>query len=383
MPGERKVLLLADESPFIRERAPLARELDNYLEALGSSGWQAAVATVRARWDWHRELESRGIPACSLTTTRYSGLPIAARRFAQVVGRESPDIVHAFGPFCALISGASRFLAPGPTRIYDRSHVSGRPRLTYASRIAARLNDHTMARSGAVRDAALLLDRTPPAKVSVALDGARAPREVGDAELARLRHDRGIKPGSAVVGIVARLRPEKGHLTLLEAMRSLGSRIPRPLHLVVVGAGPFERAIRNAIGADEPFIPHLVGYQDDVAPWYALSDVVAIPSYQDASPKAAAEALAAARPVVASNVGGLPEQIVDGVTGLLVPPGDPGALAQAILTVLTDRALASRLGVAGRVHYRSHLTLEQRSVRWMRCYDEVMNPHPRQKRDHR
>lgn len=369
---ERKTLLLADESPFLRERAPLASELGSFLVALSQNGWRAAVVTVRARWEWHDELRRAGTGAYSLRTTRYAALPAASWRLASIVRREAPNIIHAFGPFCALISGGSRFLAPGPVRIYDRSHVSGGPRLTYGSRIAAALNDHTMARSEAVRHAALVFDRAPAEKVSVALDGAPAPREVGAAEITRLKQALGIKPGDAVVGIIARLRPEKGHLTLLEAMRALGPLLERPLHLLIVGAGPFEEVVRQAISPDEPFIAHLIGYQEDIAPWVAMSDVVAVPSYQDASPRTAAEGLAAARPVVASRVGGLPEQIVDGSTGILVPPHDPEALTQALLKILTDATLARRLGEAGRSCYLSRFTLEHRSARWIKCYDEIM-----------
>lgn len=372
MHGDRSVLLLADESPFRRERAPLARELDLVLSSLRDEGWRPVVVTVRARWEWHDTLNSRGISADSLRTTRYSGLPIAAWKLARIVRREEPGMIHAFGPFCALISGLSRFLQPGPIRIYDRSHVSGRPRLDVGSRVAARWNDHTMARSLAVSEAARRLDRTPATKISVALDGALAPRPVDDREAARLREDLGIAQDAAVVGTIARLRPEKGHLTLFQAMRLLAPKLTQQVHLLVVGGGPYEATIHRSIQPDEPFVPHLVGHQEDVAPWFAIADVIAIPSYQDASPKAAAEALAMGKPIVASRVGGVPEQIVDGGSGLLVRAKDPEALAEALGLVLNEPELAQRLGDAGRERYASRFTLEARTERWIRCYDQVM-----------
>lgn len=363
---------MSDESPFERERAPLSRRLDAVIDDLATGGWAAGLVTVRSRWNWHDQLLERGIGAHSLRTTRYTSLPIAANRLAKVIRHELPTVIHAFGPFCALISGLSRYMAPGPVRIYDRSHVSGGLRLNLGSRVAGLLNDRTMARSLAVRDAALGLDKTSPSKIVVAMDGAVEPREVHADEATALRSALGVSSDEHVVTIVARLRPEKGHQTLIEAMRLLAADQDPRLHLLVVGAGPFEEAIHEALRAEEPFVAHLEGHQADIAPYLAISDVVAVPSYQDASPKVAAEAMASGRAVVASAVGGLREQIVDGVTGLLVPPRDPQALAQALKRVLADAHLAARLGEAGRRRYQSHFTLEQRTTRWMRCYDESM-----------
>lgn len=373
MPRSAGILFVADESPFERERFPLSRELDYVISLLLEEGWSCSVATVRSRWDWHDQLRARGIPAYSLDTTAYAALPLASMRLAGIIGRETLSIIHALGPFCALISGLSRYLQRGPVRIYDRSHISGRTRLNIGSRVAARMNDHTLVRSEAVRDAARELDRTDPMNVSVALDGAFSPREASREEVQDLRDRLGIPEEASVIGMVARFRPEKGHLTLLEAMRLAAPQSSTPLHLVLVGAGPYEPAVRQELRPQEPFLPHLVGYQEDIAPWLALADVIVIPSYQDASPKTAAEALAAGCAVVASNVGGIPEQIIDGYTGLLVPPKQPEALAQALLELLSDPSRRHQLGSAGQAFYESKLTVEQRTHRWMECYDKIMS----------
>jgi glycosyltransferase involved in cell wall biosynthesis len=93
-----------------------------------------------------------------------------------------------------------------------------------------------------------------------------------------------------------------------------------------------------------------LGWRHDLVRLYADLDVVALASLNEGSPVVLIEALAAARPVVGTAVGGVPEVVLDGETGLTVPPSDPPALAEAILRLLNDRPLGERLGAAGRRH---------------------------------
>src|SRR5205823_8805323 len=129
---------------------------------------------------------------------------------------------------------------------------------------------------------------------------------------------------------VGRLSPEKGVEELIEAARGLPLR--------VVGDGPLRVPTAG-------FVP-----PGELGPWYERAAVVAAPSRREGYGVVAREAMAWGRPVVATSVGGLPEAIEDGVTGLLVPPGDVGALERALRRLLEDAALRERLGAAARVH---------------------------------
>jgi glycosyltransferase involved in cell wall biosynthesis len=131
---------------------------------------------------------------------------------------------------------------------------------------------------------------------------------------------------------VGRLSPEKGVLELVEAC---GDDLP----LVVAGDGPLRARVPQARG----FVP-----PDELGPWYERAAVVAAPSHREGYGVAAREAMAWGRPVVASAVGGLTDAVVDGVTGLLVPPGDAAALRAALERLLGDAALRGRLGAAAR-----------------------------------
>jgi glycosyltransferase involved in cell wall biosynthesis len=182
-----------------------------------------------------------------------------------------------------------------------------------------------------------------------------------------LPEEYGFPAGSPLVGVVARLEPEKGHPTLLEAWPMVLERVP-DARLLIVGEGS-QRDALEARAEDLGLLGEpcegdacvgtrharpgakvvFTGRRDDVPAVTAALDVAVLPSYREAQGLVILEAMALGRPVVASNVGGIPEMIEDGVTGLLVAPRDPEALADAIVRVLTDHPLADTMARAGRV----------------------------------
>jgi glycosyltransferase involved in cell wall biosynthesis len=178
-----------------------------------------------------------------------------------------------------------------------------------------------------------------------------------------LRDEYGMEPGSQIVGVIARLEPEKGHPTLFEAWPRVLREVA-DAYLLVVGEGSRRAELERLAG--ELRIAHRVvftGRRDDVPAVTAALDVAVLPSYREAQGLTILEAMALSRPVVASNVGGIPEVIHDGVTGLLVPPHDAEALAGAIIRLLTDHSYADLIARAGHdlVHDRFcvELMLEQ------------------------
>jgi glycosyltransferase involved in cell wall biosynthesis len=162
-----------------------------------------------------------------------------------------------------------------------------------------------------------------------------------------LPEEYGMEPGSQIVGVVARLEPEKGHPTLLEAWPAVLRSVP-DAYLLIVGEGS-RRDSLEALARDLHIAHRVVftGRRDDVPAVTAALDVAVLPSYREAQGLSILEALALSRPVVASDVGGIPEVITDGVTGLLVPPHDADSLAAAIVRLLRDHSYADTLGRAG------------------------------------
>ena len=152
-------------------------------------------------------------------------------------------------------------------------------------------------------------------------------------------HDVGAEDDPPFVLYAGRLSPEKGVLELVQAANG----IP----LVVVGDGPLRDQVPGARG----FVPH-----DELLRLYERAAVVAVPSYREGFGVVCAEAMAHARPVVASSVGGLLDLVADGETGIHVPPGDVRALRDALQRLLADRELRRRLGEAGRERVRERFS---------------------------
>jgi glycosyltransferase involved in cell wall biosynthesis len=167
----------------------------------------------------------------------------------------------------------------------------------------------------------------------------------------------------------ARLDAQKGLLHLVEAARAVPAAV-----FLIAGEGPertdLEAAARRSAVEDRV---RLLGPRDDVPALLAACDVFVLPSLFEGAPLAILEAMAAGRPVVASRIGGVDELLLDGVTGLLVPPADPAALAGAILRLIATPALRVRLADAGRERARAFdAPAMARAV--MALYDEVVGP---------
>ena len=190
--------------------------------------------------------------------------------------------------------------------------------------------------------------------ISLIRNGVDLQRYAEQEACCTLPEEYGMEPGSQIVGVVARLEPEKGHPTLLVAWPQVLRAVP-DAYLLIVGEGSRRDALEAQ--ARELRIAHRIvftGRLDDVPAVTAALDVAVLPSYREAQGLSVLEAMALSRPVVASNVGGIPEMVEDGVTGLLVPPHDADALAVAIIRLLTDHPYADTLGRAGHdlVHVR-------------------------------
>ncbi|MFO0752899.1 MAG: glycosyltransferase [Thermodesulfovibrionales bacterium] len=180
---------------------------------------------------------------------------------------------------------------------------------------------------------------------------------------ARRRHRSllAIPYDAPVVGIVSNLRPVKGVDLFLRAAHSIRREIPRARFVVVGDGGEREGLARLARGLDLAGSVHFLGKRDDVASLLSAFDVGVLSSLSESFSNALIEYSAAGLPVVATDVGGSREAVLQGVNGFIVPPGDSGALAAAAIKVLTEEALALRMGTAGRERARELFSL-RRSV---------------------
>ncbi len=215
------------------------------------------------------------------------------------------------------------------------------------------------------------------ARCAVVHDGVELPVLPSPEERRRGRLVLGLSESGPLVLIAGQVSEVKGIWEFIEAAARLcgaGS----PAHFVVLGddlktAGAVRRdaeARVRALGIGDRV--SFLGFRKDAPSLIALFDVVTVPSHVEPLGNATLEAMAAARPVVGSNVGGIPEMIVDGETGLLVPARDSAALAAAIDTLVSDPVLSDRLGAAGRERAALHFSVPAHAARMQAIYDEVV-----------
>lgn len=167
-----------------------------------------------------------------------------------------------------------------------------------------------------------------------------------------------IPDDAILIGNINRLVPEKGHFFCLEAFRMVLDRLPRVL-LLIVGDGLLRKEIEakiNELDLNDNVI--MIGHRDDVASILSGLDISLHTSIWEGTPLAIIEAMLMGKAIIATNVGGVPELIEDGVTGILVAPYDKDALAEAIIKLINNKALAKRIGEAASKRAKEKFTLK-------------------------
>ena len=310
--------------------------------------WELATRLARARWDvrvwlspapgvdeFASALTARSIPVTRMREVDsrwdWSGMWATWRRF----GRERPDLLHVHHVWPA----ADRYLAvlaaaAGVPHLVVTEHIEGRSHSAAQVRLKRRelgQAEVVTAVSAAVADSLVSDYGVKRARVRVVPNGAELPDEAAEEAAARrLREQLGAGALRPLWVCAGRLEEQKGQDVLLDALAEVRRR---GLGFVAVLAGDgslrgaFEARAR-ALGLEASV--HFPGQVEDLGPLLTAADAVVLPSRWEGLPLVLLEALARARPVVASAVGGVPEVVVDGEQARLVPPGDPQALAEVL-----------------------------------------------------
>ena len=295
-----------------------------------------------------------GVPASCLDGGR-PGDPRWALRLRALVRDAGIQVVHVHSPLVAALARPALRSLPGRRRpaLVGTEHnlwSSHHPVTRWANRLTLPLEDVTLAVSEEVRASMhpRLAGRTEVVVQGVDVEAIAARRGERDSARAEL----GIGPDEVLVATVANLRGNKDYPTMLAAARRLADT-GIPIRFVSVGQGPLAQELettREQLGLGDRF--RFLGYRDDPVRVLVAADVFCLSSRFEGLPIALLEAMAAGLPVVATTVGGIPTVVTDGQEGRLVPPGDPGALANAVAE-LADRESRSRLAKAATARVRS------------------------------
>ena len=189
----------------------------------------------------------------------------------------------------------------------------------------------------------------------------------------KIRTELGFRPKNTVVGVVARLEPQKGHVYLIRAARKIIDAYPS-VRFAFIGKGglrdELEQMIREA-GLDDHFM--FLGFREGIPRILRAVDIFTLPSLFEGLPNVILEAMAAGKPVVASSVDGSVEAVVDEETGLLFPPKDSEALADALVRLLKHPKAAQEMGMKGRKRVEDHFALKRQVAEFETLYMSGMN----------
>jgi glycosyltransferase involved in cell wall biosynthesis len=297
----------------------------------------------------------------------------AVGRLVALMQRWHPDVVHGH-LYPAFVHGSLAGQLAGVPALVSTAHtLIVRPGDAWVTRL-------TRTRVIAVSQAAkqlLVEGGVSPRAIRVIPNGIE-PRYFDDErERARVERQRlRIPEGVLIVGTIARLSEEKGHRELLHIARGVLDRRPDTVFLIV-GTGPLADELRTqaeALKISDRVI--FTGARRDVTTLNHLIDVFLLPSREEALPLAVLEAMAAARPIVASAVGGVPEVVVDGETGILLAPSDRDGFVRAVVALLEDPDRRRQLGERGRRRAATRFRVDRMVGETLRYYRAILATRP-------
>ncbi|HET9361518.1 MAG TPA: glycosyltransferase [Vicinamibacterales bacterium] len=338
----------------------LSRSLDRHR-------FDVELACLRRVGPFLAEAEGRSRPLREYPIDTFRSVRAVAQqaRLARHIVQRRIEIVHAYSFYGNVFAIPPSRLAGVPVviaSIRDRGPYLT-PMQMRVQQYVCRLATRVLVNADAVKD--WLLDQGyDPARIVVIRNGVDLCRFNAPGDPDAIRRELGLAPGVPLVTVVSRLNHLKGVEDFLRAAAMLADRYPTVHFLVVGEAGEPDVHYLTVLTrlADSLGIGGRVrftGLRSDVPAVLASSTVSVMPSLDEALSNVVLESMAAGVPTVATRVGGTPEAIADGVTGLLVPPGDATAMAEAIARVLKDPGLAAALGCAGRRRIEERFSVDR------------------------
>jgi glycosyltransferase involved in cell wall biosynthesis len=290
-------------------------------------------------------------------------------RLTRLLQVQKIDAVVTVGSGDKMFWGRLAARRAGVPVIISALHSTGWPDgITWLNRCLTPLTDAFVAVASGHAQHLRDKERLPAHRVCAIPNGVDTEKYRPQSLSADLRHQLNIPPAAPLVGIVAVLRPEKNHEMFLRVAAQVRQEMP-DAHFLVIGNGPRREELESlAAQLDLNKHVHFLGQRPDVSQLLNLLDVFVLTSHNEANPVSILEALATGIPVVATNVGSVPETVLDGATGYLIEPGDEQTMARRATELLLDPAKAQRLGSAGRRHVIENWSIE----RMVAGYEELL-----------
>ena len=351
------------------------RVIADIAAGLDKKNFEVSVLCVTRGGEIADELIEQGIEVKILGIFSYHN-PLNILKLARLLRKERPDIVHTHGYFGSVIGRIAAKLAGVLIFInhvhstyweYRKSHI-------LMEKFLSLFTHKIICCSKAVEDFVRDQERIKPAKTLVIYNGVDEDRFSAPKDPSSLKTQLGIDSGDSVVGTVSSLTPHKGHEHLFQAAPMILEACA-PVKFLIVGEGILREKLEKLTKNLNLFSKVIfAGTRKNIPDLLSAMDIFVLPSSsREGLGISIIEAMATEKPVVATDIGGIPEVIKNGETGYLVPPRNPEALAQAIIKLLQNPAKAKAMGKQGRIRFKEKFTKKRMLSGVENLYEALIN----------
>lgn len=340
-------------------------QLLELLKKLDREKYNPIVCCIKKRGVLADDIEKIGIRVKSLNMESRLNL-LAFPKLIGILRKERIDILHTFLFWANILGRLAGRIARVPIIISGERCINLRKKKVaiLIDRLTSRWADKIVVISKAIKNTLIKREKISPEKIEVVYNGI---------DLSSFRiEDKREKDSIPKVGIVGRLHPDKGHRYFLEAAAQIIKKKPK-VEFRVVGNGPLRKeleALSNKLELSGKVI--FAGERRDILKIISSLNILVLSSLEEGLGNVLLEAMATGKPVVATKVGGVPEVVLDGETGILVPPKNSDALARAILKLLMNRALARGMGQAGRKRVEKYFNIDRMVNETEKVYNNLI-----------
>lgn len=339
-------------------------------ETINREKFELSVLCLRARGELADTVERLGIPVHVLPQKPVGTDYFSFLKIAEVIKSTGAQVLHTHNTQ-AFIEGVLAGKLAGVSHMVHTDHGRQWPdkrRYMWAERVASHYVHKVVGVSEHTSQCLVRYERLPRSKVITIPNGVHGARYHRPIDAAAMRARLSLPVSGTVLGLGCRLVEGKGITYLIQAMGLLRDRYPS-LRLLLAGEGPHEAQLRQevqALNLESEVV--FLGPRLDMPELLGVFDIYVLPSLSEGLPMALLEAMAAGCAIIASNVGGIPGCIRNDVNGVLVPPGDAAALADAIAQQLDDPQRRVRYGNAARQHFERDFSAATMAARYEKLY---------------
>jgi len=346
--------------------------------ALDPARYLPSICSLKEKGEIARDMEAAGIEVHCLTMAdgyRFGGWfasLTALFRLTSYLLKVRPTIVHSFLFRANILSRIAAFIAGVPLVISSVRVMGGEKDYYHTvEKITSFMVDHYITVSESVKEYLIGKANLLPEKITTVYNGVTI-NGTGAGMEDNMPMPFGLEPQDSVVLTVGRLHRQKGYDYFIRAIARVKHEVPG-VKVLIAGEGEEENNLKNLVRSlDLTKEIIFTGLSLDVRKILPFTGIFVLSSLWEGMPNAVLEAMAAAKPVVATRVGGVPELVVDGETGILVPPEDTEALARAIIALLQDPLRGLSMGETGRERVQAHFSMAAMVTKTDNLYQELL-----------